>query len=562
MKTRLFLLSVSLTLTLASLGAQYAPPLRGPLLVTGTFGELRSNHYHGGIDFRASVGTPVRAVADGYVSRIVVSGSGFGQAIYVDHPDGKRSVYGHLEVLAPELLDTVRTLQYARESFALDLQPDSLAFPVRQGQVIGGVGNRGYSFGPHLHFEIRESATDAQLNPLSLGFEIPDTRTPYVQQIRMYGWTAAGDRLEERTYDVGSGELPDTITVGYPRVGFGVRGFDRQNSMPNRNGFYEAGLRVDTVESFAIRFDRVPIESTRYINALTDYREWQRNRNWFYLLYPESPTAVFWADPAPANGILNLSRGVPVPVTVAVRDFSGNERAISSVILFDPTAEPPLTPQRGKGYQYFLPAGEASIIDTAGLRLELSANALYRDLRFRYARLEDTSEGYLSATHQLQDEETPLHGRATLRIRPRNPVADSLRQHVYVGRCSAGGNHSPAGGSWQADGTMQTTISAFGDYALLLDTTPPEIRIKQFSTDLRGRSGFSLLLEDAVGGGLDFRGTVDGEWVLLEYDAKSGTLSHRFADGPVGAGGDTHRFELVVTDDRGNQARFERNFRR
>jgi len=129
---------------------QYDAPLRGPLLVTGTFGELRSDHFHAGLDFRASTNTPVYAVADGYVSRIKVSPGGYGQAIYVDHPDGHRSVYAHLETLAPELLDTVRVRQFAEEEFRQDLNFGPNDFPVTRGQKIGGVGNRGHSFGPHL----------------------------------------------------------------------------------------------------------------------------------------------------------------------------------------------------------------------------------------------------------------------------------------------------------------------------------------------------------------------------------------------------------------------------
>ncbi|NJB87451.1 murein DD-endopeptidase MepM/ murein hydrolase activator NlpD [Lewinella marina] len=549
-----------------SLAGQYAPPLRGPLLITGTFGELRSNHYHGGLDFRAAVGTPVLAVADGFVSRVKISSGGFGQAVYVDHPDGKRSVYGHLEVLAPELKDTIRRLQYARESFEIDFRPDSTAFPVRRGQTIGGVGNRGFSFGPHLHFELREAATDAQLNPLSLGYAVADTRTPQLRNLRVYTWQEGGEDPTAKSYDLIRKELPDTLVVDATRIGFGLKAYDRQNSMPNWNGIYRATLCTDSTEVFSFDFDRVPLEKTQYINALTDYGEWQRNSSWYYRLFTPVAEAAFWADTAPAAGagLIELCPGVPVRISITAADFAGNTSAVSLVVVHRPADSPSAgtTAPPAPRYQYYLPSGEASIIDTGGMRLELEAPALYEDLRFRYTRLVDGSEGYLSDVHQLHDTETALHGRARLRIRPRVAVPDSLRSRAYIGKCGNGGSPRAVGGTWQPDGSMLVEIGSFGDYAILLDREPPRIRIRDFPTDLRGRSAFSLLVDDAVGGELTYRATVDGKWVLLEFDAKSGTLSHTFEKShPIG-GNTTHQFELEVVDARGNRATFSRPFRR
>lgn len=557
------LLCCLLTLLTIGLRAQedpYTPPIQGPLLVTGTFGELRSNHFHGGLDFRAAVGTPVYAVNEGYVSRIKISGGGYGQAIYIDHPDGKRSVYGHLELLTPELEDTIRALQYERESFEIDLklQPDD--FPVIRGQRIGGVGNRGFSFGPHLHFEIRETAGDVPLNPLSLGFTVPDTRVPELRNLRIYELSDAGDPLRTTTYDLTRRSLPDTIRVGTQRIGLGFKAYDRQNGMPNRNGIYRARLEVDTTEQFSFTYDRIPYEKTEYLNALTDYADWQRNSSWYYLLYAQTPAAVFWSGGAPSSdGVLQLQPGVPREVTVTVADYAGNETRASAVLLYQEDLAP-AAPQEPV-YTYYLPTGEPSIIDTGGMRLELDKDALYRDLKFRYTRLTDDSDDHLSDTHLLHEETTALHGWARLSLRPLSPVPASLRPRVYVGKCDAKGRYSSVGGVWQKDGTLATRIRSFGNYALLVDSLPPTVRIKRFGTDLRGVAAFSLLIDDNIGGDLDYRGTVDGEWVLMEYDAKSGRLTHTFVGNRIAT--DTrHRFELRVSDERGNETTFVRYFRR
>jgi hypothetical protein len=544
--------------------AEYAPPLRGPLLVTGTFGELRSNHFHGGLDFRAPVGTPVYAVNDGYVSRIKVSGGGYGQAIYVDHPDGKRSVYGHLEELAPELKDTIRALQYARERFAIDLELNEHDFPVVRGQLIGAVGNRGFSFGPHLHFEIREAAGDVPLNPLSLGYAIADTRRPVLQRVRVYGVGPEKEERTVRTFRLDSrGGLPDTVTVGLPRVTFSFKAFDRQNAMPNRNGIYAAALEVDGREEFAFRYDRIPYDKTEYLNALTDYADWRQNSSWFYRLSAPVPAAVFWAsavDSTDRRGYVDLREGEARRVRIHATDHAGNLSTVEFHVVFraDAAPAPPPAPPRAATY-YLLPEDEASIIDTAGLHFALPRGSLYAPLQMSLARLPDTSSDHLSDGFVIGDPSVPLHGRAELAIRPHEPVPDSLWGKAYIGRCS-GERYRSVGGQWEPDGSMHTRIGSFGSYALLLDTLPPTVRIERFPTDLRRRSGFSLLIGEESGGGLRFRGTVDGQWVLMEYDAKSGRLYHRFADSPLRPTGKRRRFTLRVADDRGNVRSFERSF--
>ena len=553
----LFLLAI---FTASLLPAQYAPPLRGPLLVTGTFGELRSDHFHGGLDFRAPVGTPVYAVNDGYVSRLKTTAGGYGQAIYIDHPDGKRSVYGHLESLAPELIDTIRKIQYAREAFEVDLALDSLSFPITRGQQIGGVGNRGFSFGPHLHFEIREVAEDVPLNPLSLGFSVPDTRKPVLQRVRVYAMSDRNDTGTSITYDLSREALPDTISVGTPYAAVGLKAFDRQNAMPNRNGVYRASLGVDSSEHFSIIYDRIPYDKTEYLNALTDYREWQTNRSWYYLLHARAPGALFWegAQSGRGEGIIALQPDRPTQVTLSIADFAGNTTEAQFVLLYRPSPAP--APPPARPHAYFLPAGEASIIDTAGMYLELAADALYDDLAFEYAQLADRSALHLSDVYQLHHEQTALHGRAVLQLPPVAPVPDHLREHAYIGKCDGDGQYRSVGGAWQTDGRMLARIGSFGSYAILLDTLPPTVRIERFSSDLRGQNTFSLLLEEDTGGSLDYRATIDGQWVLMEYDTKSGRLWHTFTG--RGKGGERHEFVLRVADSRGNETTFERRFTR
>jgi hypothetical protein len=561
--------------------------LRGPLLVTGTFGELRSNHFHAGLDFRASVNTPVYSVADGYVSRIKVGPGGYGQAIYVDHPDGHRSVYGHLETLTAELLDTVRARQFAEEEFRQDLRFGPDDFPVSRGQQIGGVGNRGHSFGPHLHFEMREQAGDVAVNPLAFGFSIPDTRAPAIRKLRVYelderGLERASQTITPTALRGGDYAVNDTVIVAHRRIGLALKSYDRQNAMPNWNGIFGGDLYADSTLVFDFRFARIPFEETEYLNALTDYADWTENQSWYHRFWAISPQQ--FRAPMPQDTIgpfafLNAGDGAqdakggkgtgsydgslvlqpekPLNLRLRSVDFAGNASELSLVVLYRPTDLAPAS----EPHQYFLPAGAPSIIDNGDMRLELKDDALYRDCFFRYARLPDRSANHLSDVHQVHDHRTPLHSSARLHLRPVAQIPNGLRDHVFLGTCDDEGHLSSRGGSWTDDGRMAANISTFGDYGLFLDTLPPTVEINYFSTDLRRASGFSVVMEDNVSGGrLTYRGTINGKWVLLEHDGKSGKLNYSFANGEPGPG--EHLFELEVTDARGNSTQWQRRFRR
>ena len=556
----LFFCSLILFSAPAAAQENYTAPVKGPLLVTGTFGELRSNHYHAGLDFRASVGTPVYAVREGYVSRIVVSGGGYGQAIYVDHPDGYRSVYAHLETLAPELKDTVRAAQFARERFAVDLKFDSLAYPVTRGQKIGGVGNRGHSFGAHLHFEMREIAGDAPVNPMAFGFSIPDKRSPQIRSLRLYELDGNGHELAGKTYPTGR-NFPDTIFVNTPDVALGVKAYDRQDAMPNWNGPFTGGVYVDSVFQFGFEHSRIPFEDTRYLNVLTDYREWNLNTSWFHKLYarPQVQTDFVKAGPGGTRGRLKLPANKPLDGWVSIGDYAGNQSRQDFVLVYRPGNEPRVNFQ----HQYFIPAQEdESFFERPEFSFYITNQDFYEDLYLEYAELPDASEDRYSQTFHIGDPLTPLHGPATITLSPNRPVPDSLRHKIFIGECGSGGKVSSRRTRLLHTGSdYEAKVRSFGDFALFLDTIPPTVRINSFPTNLSRYSGFSVLVtDDVAGGGLEYRGAVDGEWVLLEYDAKNDKLTHHFTDGNIRPG--RHTFELTVTDGRDNTTVWTRNFTR
>jgi len=546
----------------------YAPPIKGPLLVTGTFGELRSDHFHAGIDLRAAIGTPVYSVAAGYVSRIKISAGGYGQAVYVDHPGGYRSVYGHLDALRADLLDTVRATQYAQQRFAVDLRFDSLAFPVQRSERLGEVGNRGFSFGPHLHFEIRAAETDAPLNPLAFGINVPDTRKPDLRKIKLYelqrdGTLAAERELQLQKSREGYYTVPGVIEVNSQQLGLAIKAYDRQNAMPNYNGIYAAELWQDTVLLHRFRFDSIPFEETRYLNAHTDYAAWNGQTSWFHRLHclPGDQLCIY----DQRIGALELPAGQDEPATLEVRvyDWAGNVSLASLTMRY--RAAPP--PQNTLRYQYHLLEKEGNIIDNGQIRLEFPAGALYTDCYLRYHNVVDRSEGIYSAVHHLHDPLTPLHRPAMLTIEANQPLDSSLLAHYVVARCSfADDKDRPVncGPAFSATGEPAAVpIWSFGDYCILLDTIPPSIEPLRFRRKLGSMSRISFRIQDnfSTAGkarGLRHSAWIDGAWVLMEYDLKKDEIFYDFQT-PLAPG--KHRLEIQVRDDRGNEAWYQTTIR-
>jgi len=532
--------------------------------ISGTFGELREDHFHTGLDISSGngrAGLPVLAAAGGHIYRIRVQAGGYGNVLYIKHPNGYTTVYAHLDKFSAAVAGYVKKAQYKQERFEVDLFPKAAVFPIKKGQQIGVLGNSGSSEGPHLHFEIRRTANGKALNPLLFDLPVQDRIPPEVRDMKVYFLNEKREVLYGQPFPIvrrseGSFGPKDGDTVRIPawRIGFGIRAFDQMTgNTVNKNGLCSLTLLADDKVAFRWRANEIDFDESRYLNAHTDFSAYKSYEAWFHRCFVLPGDRLSNYAHTETLGAIPLFKEKPTKVTIRAADAHENVSTVSFWVLRADPAPIPVAL-----YQFELPFEVDNRVDMDGFSLTFPKGTLYETLFFRYSTA-PPKPGLFAPVHQAHDETVPLHRYGALGIRP-EAVPENLRHKAVVVRLGKG-RPTNCGGVWKAN-VLETRVRNLGAYSVMLDTTPPTIKPVVFDANMRKKNSLSFVATDnfdtdANAKGLRYRGTVDGKWVLFEYDRKRARLTHVF-DGRIPRG--THTLRLVVTDDRGNEAVFERDF--
>lgn len=566
MKTRAYILLMIMTVVHFDTAAQGTPkkpryinPMDIPLELSGNFMEPRNNHFHSGLDMRTQgrEGIPVKAVADGWVSRIKISPWGFGKAVYIDHGDGHTSVYGHLLALKGPMAEACLDAQYRARDFSVDLYPEKGAIPVVQGETIALSGNTGGSGGPHLHFEIRRTADQRAVDPELFGFLAPDKVAPEIVGLRIYPLTDSsrvapypGKAVGHAAQGVGGkfGLKPGESPQAYGTVGLALHTFDRYDNTGFKYGVRSIELFVDSVPVFSTHFTEVDFDHNRYCNAHMDHALFKESGMNYHRCYklPNNKLRIYGREAA--QGRIAVTPGRMHHVRFVVVDGRGNTSDLT-FMLGGATREqanawpPPVL--EGSLFRY----DAENVMAEAGVRLTIPAGALYDDTPVRYARKPATARS-VAPVHVLHDPLTPLHTSGQLELELPD-LPERLQPKALVVSIGPNGSPSAVGGQWNK-GRLVASVKAFGSYTAMVDTVPPTIANVDLRSDMRGRQRFSIRIADDLSGIGTFMGSINGQWILLEYEPKTKTLSHTF-DKHTSAPG-TKELKLQVIDDRGNKA--------
>jgi murein DD-endopeptidase MepM/ murein hydrolase activator NlpD len=540
----------------------FASPLDGELLVTGSYGELRTNHLHSGIDLKTeNEGRRVYAVAAGYVSRIKISRNGFGKAIYVTHPNGYVSLYAHLSKFSPKIEAYVKKAQYKKESFEIELFPSPFEFPLLKSEQIAFSGNTGGSGGPHLHFEIRDALTEEVLNPLLFGMKIKDTVAPVLERLIIYPYGNGSA--------INGSAMPLKLNIGRENGEYlvkterkievsgkfyvGIEAHDKEIRTRSTNGVYSLRLSADGQKIYFSELNRFSFSVSRYINAHVDYAEKIKDGSDVQLCHirPNNKLPIY--KNIVNKGIIEFKTEGKHLLEMEAKDSYGN----ASYLKFDVYSSRIHTLKNKESKE-----GSCDIVykhdvanhfEDGALHVKIPAFALYDSLCFHYGG-RTKKKGFISDVYKIQDPYTPL--QASMDISIKAGIPERLRDKVLLARINDKDEIISEGGNW-SEGVVKTRSRNFGDYGIVVDTIPPALGTLQWSDKKnQGSRGIKLRIEDKLSGIKSYRGNLDGNWILMEYDEKSGNLFHEYEEN-LNPG--KHIFNITVFDNKNNVSTMEEN---
>jgi hypothetical protein len=531
--------------------------------LSGDFGELRSGHLHAGIDIKTGgvQGKKVYAAADGYVSRIKVSLYGYGKALYITHPDGYVSVYGHLKKFNGQLQRYVKAIQYKRESFTVQIFPPKDSIKVKKGEVIAYSGDTGGSMGPHLHFEIRHAKTEHPVNPLLFGsIKIADNLTPKIAQLAVYP-VFPNSRINNK---------PDTLVLpvaGHAKacylrnmpvihvqgpVSFGIRTYDVMNGTHNKNGIYSLRLYEGNTLVFALKANKISFSTGRYVNSLIDYNYYEKTGKRLIRTQLDTNNRLGIYRKVVNHGIFTFHDTLSHHFKYVVSDVYGNTAALKFTIKDEPAAKS-ITKKPAKETGTFIRYNRPAIINAGNVSLAFPKDCFYRSFYFHLRKFPADSQT-LSPVYAVHNRFVPVQKYFTLAIKS-SSIPDSLKEKTYIAYApDTADDFGYVGGTWKGD-IIHVKTRNLGDYTLMADTVAPVIKPLRFEngSKVAGRHVLKVWISDEQSGIKDYRPTLNGHWILMEYDLKSKTLTYHF-DRYLKKG--KNEFQLVVRDNMGNDSEY------
>lgn len=541
----------------------FVMPLKLPPVVSGSFGELRSNHFHSGLDLTTSGKTGYRVYAcdKGYVSRLKISPWGYGKALYIDHPGGYTTVYAHMERYSHRIDSLVKARQYEQKSYSIELFFKKGELPVERGEIIGYSGNSGSSGGPHLHYEIRHQATQKPIDPMLFRDDVKDDVRPQIQGIKLYPLSKeasvkgkADDYYSSTVFYGGEFHPKGWKQVkAYGKIGIGVQVLDYLSDSWRKCGVASIRLFVNDSLVYHSQVDEFSFAETRYLNAHIDYAEKVRTGKVIQRSYvlPNNRLSIYKKK---NTYNVNVLSGEQYRVKYLIKDVSGN----LSVLAFDIVGDKPVQVVATKEDNRILKYNQAYSIDSMGIKIDVPAYAFYDDVPFLIHRSDSLVKGCLAPVYSVGDYHIPVHKFMTFAV----PVNDSLmpwKDKLCMAGVTVTGNIYSRGGSYE-DGFIKASTRNFGRISLAIDTVAPEVKLRNapFANNYSNRSFIELIIIDDFSGIDKYECLVDGEWTLFEYDAKCNKLIGSLKDMSLVKG--QHQLEAVVIDKKGNVSRLKEAF--
>lgn len=529
--------------------SKFCSPFDFPILLSANFGELRPNHFHNGLDIKTQgvTGKPIHCIADGYVSRVAVLHGGYGQAIYVTHPNGLTSVYGHVISFAKNIQACVRQYQYAHETFVCDLKFQPGQFPVKKGDIIALSGNEGASAGPHLHLELRRTETGEYIDPMPyFKHLLKDSKAPVGSLIGIYpiqGKGVVNGSSHKKLLAIGNLKQP---VHAWGEIYTGISAKDYMDGTSNFYGVHSVTLYVDSVQVFNSTTDKVLPDENRMINGFTDYEELTRTRRLIMRSYKLPGNRLRLLHTNENRGAVTIDEERDYHFRYVLEDNFGNRRTYQFIVKGKRQDIPEYKPEANEMLYW----NRSNVIQKPGMELVVPRYHVYENVPLRTDMRGDSSR--IAFDYILDAGRTPIHSYCDLSIGLRHmPVADTTKYYIVQ---KAGKWRSSMGGKY-ANGWIKTRVRSLGTFSVDVDTIAPQITpIGQGGW--RTSRNIRFRIKDMESGIGSYKVYIDGKFVL--FGLKKGILV--IQDPEKVKKGVPHKLEVTVTDQCGNMARKEYKF--
>ncbi|WP_297868422.1 M23 family metallopeptidase [uncultured Flavobacterium sp.] len=535
----------------------FQSPLLIPLDLSGSFGELRSNHFHSGLDFKTKgvEGLPVYAAGDGYVSRIKISVFGYGKAIYITHPNGYTSVYGHLQKANGAIETYIKSKQYKEQSYEVEMYLFPTELPVKKGDIIAFSGNTGGSGAPHLHFEFRNTKSEEILNPMHFGFKkiINDDRKPVIQGVVVYPLDSTTVNKSQKPININFSKQSDGSYLGTKvqangRIGFGINAYDFCTNAYNKNGLYKVKAYLNGVLQYQFGFDSFAFDESRYINNFIDYERFhlmgQRIQKLFQLSdYPLSIVAGNKKD-----GTIKVNPNSNYNYRIELYDF--HENKVEVLIPIEFASSNPNILNTIQKTPYFVKAKNEAIFEKSNVSVQIPENAFYNNFYLNF----DVNGDILT----LHDDSVPVHKNITITFNDVQGLTEEQLSKTFI--ATLDGYKLSYNKTYRKGNSFTMKTKSLGKYKLAQDTTPPRIYNVNFveGSTIKELKTISVSVNDLHSDIDTFNAYLNGKWILMEYDYKTKKLIHNLDDNICVQG--RNDLKIVVTDNLQNSTTFESYF--
>ncbi|MDY0199883.1 MAG: M23 family metallopeptidase [Tenuifilaceae bacterium] len=540
------------------------PPLSGELTLSGSFGELRTNSFHAGIDFRTDgkIGKKVHSSEKGFISRIRVGGYGFGKALYVNHPNGLTTVYAHLYKFSPKIEAFIKEYQYKNELFEVDVWLSANTFPVERGEVIALSGNTGGSGGPHLHFELRLTENQKPLNPSFSNLPIIDNTLPVINGLWAYPLSNTSTVNGSKTFSQlnireinGVYKLADTIYAS-GLIGFGIKAYDYINRNSLRCGIYSIAMSVNNKLHYSFAVDEFLYSETRYANSHMDFALRENEKKRVHKLFKDPNNRFSGYKTLVNNGRIDVKPDSIYRMDVTVADASGNTKLLTFTIKGQNYKNDPLTDELPKA-QLNAPLWlfyNDNNYESDWFSLYMPKNSLYQSITFT-SNYDTTATGFNSPIITIHEKTTPIHKQYTLRIKA-NLIPEQHKNKALIATYNNKNEVEGVGGTY-INGAIETQTTSFGSFFVIIDSIGPVITPLNIGVgkNMQSQSQIQLLVTDSLSGIESITGYIDNNWALFEYDPKNNLIFYEFDESKIDKNKE-HSLRIVAVDRKENRSQF------